>query len=237
VAFTDPFAAFQEGRYADAIAVFDGWMRPRGEPVPRDSIAGAVLWYHGLSAAHLGRYDVAIADIQTLLERGVARERGDSITLPFGTNEVRYLLALLAERVNQPLDAIRLYREALENDLGLYMAHVKLARIYEAAQEWDSALAESRAAVMTNPEDPSLLLDHGIILTEAGYLAAAEDTLLRAMEVNPRDSRVPYFLGVAQHAMSKTAEARATFERFLSLAPSRYQRQIRDAQERLARLR
>ena len=80
------------------------------------------------------------------------------------------------------------------------------------------------------------MLDHGIILTEAGYLVAAEDTLRRAMEADPRDARVSYFLGVTQHAMNKTAAARATFERFLSLAPSRYQRQIRDAQERLATL-
>jgi len=236
VVFTNPFAAFQQGRYEDAFRIFDRIVHPPTRSVPLDSIPAPLLWYHGLSAAQLRRYDDAIVDFQALLERAVSHERRDSLTIPIGTNDCRYVLALLEERVHQPLDAIRLYREALENDLGLYMAHVRLAKIYEAQQQWDSALVESQAAVMVNPEDASLMLDHGIILTEAGYLVAAEDTLRRAMEADPRDARVSYFLGVTQHAMNKTAAARATFERFLSLAPSRYQRQIRDAQERLATL-
>jgi Tfp pilus assembly protein PilF len=146
------------------------------------------------------------------------------------------VLATFKERVGQLPEAVRLYREVLESDLGLYMAHVHLAEIYASTQQWDSALTESREAILTNPEDPSSLLTHGILLTRAGQLAAAEDTLRRAMEANPRDARVPYFLGLAQLALHKTDDARVTLQRFMAIAPSRYQPQVREVQDSLAKV-
>src|SRR3989442_3267270 len=54
VVYVNPFAAFQAGRYAQAFWTFDRWMHGAdGRPLPRDSISPAVLWYRGLSAAHL----------------------------------------------------------------------------------------------------------------------------------------------------------------------------------------
>jgi len=146
------------------------------------------------------------------------------------------VLALMETRANRVEEAMRLYREVLTNDLGLYMAHVQLYRIYQAQQRWDSAVVESRAAVVTNPDDPSLLSDHGFMLIQAGNAMAAVDTLRRAMTADPRDSRIAFYLGIAEQQLHDTVAAREAFERFLALAPSRYDRFIRDARERLAAL-
>lgn len=232
--FANPFAAFEQGRYEQAFAFFESAMHPPRDSVKRDSLPSGLLWYHGLCAAHLGLDSVAIEDFQTLLDRAVALERDSLMKVPLRTNDYRYLLALMYQREYRWFDAIRWYRAALENDLGLYMAHVQLYRIYETRGFFDSAAVESRAAVLTNPEDPTLLLEHGIVLTEAGQLAAAEDTLRRALDANPRDSRVPYFLGLTLQKMNRPIEARAAFERFLALAPSRMAEKIADARRRLA---
>jgi len=51
-------------------------------------------------------------------------------------------------------DAIRLFEESLANDLGLYMAHVRMAQIYRAHQMWTRAsrrrVAPSRRIRMTH---------------------------------------------------------------------------------------
>jgi len=237
VIFRNPFADFERGRYFEAFVYFDQAFHGPNGAVPRDSVPSPVLWFHALCAAHLQRDSIAIDDLQALLDRAIAREQADSLTkLPVRTNDYRYLLALMYQGENRWFDAIRLYRAALENDLGLYMAHVQLYRVYKARGLYDSAAVESRAAVTTNPDDPSLLLEHGIMLTAGGQLVAAEDTLRRAMDADPRDSRVPYFLGLTLQMMNKPAEARAAFERFLALAPSRLQEKIADAKQRLATL-
>jgi len=234
---TNPFTALEEGHYELAYAFFEHQMHPSTYSVPRDSLPSGLIWFHGLCAAHLNMDSVAISDFQTLLDRARASEEGDSVLrAPLRTNDYRYLLALMYQREQRWLDAMRQYRAALENDLGLYMAHVQLYKIFDARGFFDSAAVESRAAVLTNPEDPTLLLEHGLVLTEAGELAAAEDTLRRAMAADPRDSRVPYFLGVALQKMNKPLEARAAFERFLALAPSRLSQKIADAKQRLAQL-
>jgi tetratricopeptide (TPR) repeat protein len=234
----NPFAAFEQGRYLEAFISVDQALHGPGGAVPRDSVPPGVLWFHALCAAHLERDSVAIDDLRALLDRAAAREQADSLTrLPLRTNDYRYLLGMMYQHENRWFDAIALYRAALENDLGLYMAHVQLYRIYKARGFYDSATVESRAAVVTNPEDPSLLLEHGIMLTAAGQLPAAEDTLRRAMDADPRDSRVPYFLGLTLQLMNRPADARAAFERFLALAPSRLQDKIADARQRLAALR
>jgi Tfp pilus assembly protein PilF len=234
---TNPFSAFVEGHYNLAYSFFERQMHPATYSVPRDSLASGLIWLHGLCAAHLSMDSVAISDFQTLFDRALAREEGDSLVMaPLGTNDYRYLLGLMYQREKRWFDAIRLYRAALENDLGLYMAHVQLSRIYKARGVYDSAAVESRAAVFADPEDASLLLEHGIILTAAGQLPAAEDTLRHAMNANPRDSRAPYFLGLTMLLANKPVEARAAFERFLALAPSRLQEKIADARQRLAAL-
>jgi len=232
VLMSNPFEAFVAGKYDLAFGVLGDAMYHGLGPPP-----DLMLWFHGLSAAHLGYYPAAIADFQMLLDRSVQREAGDSILrLPLQTNDYRYILALFKQRANKPADAMALYKEALANDIGLFMAHVQMGKMYEAHQMWPEAIEEFREAVATNPDDPSLLLDLGVVLHEAGRSTESADVLRRAEAANPRDSRVPYHLAIALQEAHDTATARAELQRFLALAPSRYGREIADARQRLAAL-
>lgn len=227
------------GRYEDAYVHFQRMINDLdGDRHPK-RIPAWVLWYHGLAAGHLNRREEAVQDFQMLLDRVLEKEvqRRDSLVrIPLETNQYRYVLAWaenLAGRVN---DARRLFQEALVNDAGLYMAHVQLAGIYESSRMWDEAIAERQHAVNANPDDPSLALDLGVTFAKTGRWEQAAATLRLAMEANPRDARTPYYLGVVEQQLANKEDARAAFTRFLAIAPSRYDRQIADARQRLAAL-
>jgi len=235
----DPFSAFVRGNYRSAYSIFDEWAKDQAKREGEDSIPSGLLWFRGLSASHVGEHATAIGDFQSLLARGISAETASTThgPIPLMTNDYRYILALMNYRAGHFSQAISLYRDALGNDVGLFMAHVQLGKIYEDLQRWPEAVEHFRNAVATNPDDPSLLLDLGIVLREAGNLPESETTLRDAMTANPRDSRVQYHLGLTLEQAGKKAEAREVYGRFLDLAPSRYHNQIVDVQARLVALR
>jgi Flp pilus assembly protein TadD len=130
---------------------------------------------------------------------------------------------------------MNLLKETIANDLGLYMAHVHLAELYEQYQMWTEAIAERHRAIEANPDDPTLTRDLGATLLHAGRAAEAEPVLHQAMEANPRDPSAPYTLGVIEQQLNKPVDARAVLTRFLAMAPSKDPR-IADARDRLAKL-
>jgi Flp pilus assembly protein TadD len=95
------------------------------------------------------------------------------------------------------------------------------------------AVAERRAAVSADPDDPSLLLDLGKTLAHANQWIDAEKALRDAVDANPRDPRPHYFLGIIEQHQNKAQEARTAFNDFIALAPTRYAPQVADAKQRL----
>jgi tetratricopeptide (TPR) repeat protein len=233
------FDDIQSGNYESAFHRFDHLINDAATPADRDALPDFVFYYRGLAAAHIERWNDAIADFAQLLGASERGQSPDSLIyyLPIETNQYRYMMGVLYQRAGNLQDAVRYYREALENDIGLYMANSRLAGIAETNMNWPVAIKERRAAVSANPDDPSLLLDLGKALAGAGDWTGAEPTLKQAMDANPRDSRVPYYLGIVQQQLNKKEEARASFDRFVALAPSRYARQVENAKQRLAALR
>jgi tetratricopeptide (TPR) repeat protein len=233
------FDDIQSGNYESAYNRFDMLIHDAPTAAEKEDLPEFVYYFRGLAAAHIERWHEAILDFTLLLQNSENRHSPDSLLyyIPIETNQYRYMLAVLYQRAGKLEDAVRYYREALENDIGLYMANARLASIAEANMNWPAAIKERRAAVNANPDDPSLLLDLGKALAGSGDWAGAEQTLKQAMDANPRDSRVPYYLGIVEQQLNKKEEARASFDRFIALAPSRYARQVENAKQRLATLR
>jgi Flp pilus assembly protein TadD len=207
----------------------------RGE---RGTLFEQVLWYHSLAAARLLKHDDAIRSLEALVQRSQHKEASDTLyRWPLRTSEYRYVLAFMRQRAGDPNAAIRGYEEAVTEDIGLYMAHVRVADIYEGAAMWTQAVLARRNAINANPDDPSLVLDLGKTLANAGRWAEAEPPLREAVSASPADSRPHLFLGLVLAQVGKKDEARTELERFISLAPSRYERQIALAKQRLDALR
>ncbi|HXE58463.1 MAG TPA: tetratricopeptide repeat protein [Gemmatimonadales bacterium] len=244
--YVQGFTDCEEGRYQDCFGRFQAMIREiDGDRFP-DRIPLSALWYQALAAGHLGRWQEAAANLQQSLDRMLdwekkleeEKEKGkDFVRTPLRSNEYRYFLAFTRQHGGDAIEAVRLYREALEKDLSLYAAHVQMANILEAQKRYPEAVAERHRAVNANPDDPSLPLDLGVTLGKAGRFAEAEQALAQAIERNPRDTRTLFWLGICQVQLGKDAEAKESLSRFVATAPKRYERQIAMAQQRLAQLR
>jgi Tfp pilus assembly protein PilF len=239
--FFQGFTDCQEGKYEDCHGRFVTLIREiKGDKFP-DRVPSSVLWYKALAAAHLGKYDLAEEHYHLLMDRTredslKVKEPGELSRVPLRMNEYRYTLATVLQAEGKIPEAVSLYREVLDNDIGYYMAHVRLAGIYEGAKDYPKAVQERLNAVNANPDDASLLTDLGVTLGKAGQVAQAETRFEEAASANPRDVRPLFWLGLAQFDQGKRDAARDSFNRFIAGAPSRYERQVAMARERLARL-
>ena len=228
-----------KGKYSEAFDRFERVYNAVSGSTHPDRLLNLFLFWHGLSAAQTMHNEAAVQDFAMLLERYKGIEKGwkdSTLRVPLRTNEYRYMLGVMKQRAGAYNEAIDLYRESVENDVGLYMAHVRLADLYEDHQMLAQALNERRAAINASPDDPTLLLDLGKTLAHAGQFADAEQAFKDAIAANVRDPRPHYFLGLMAQHESKNDEARAAFTDFIALAPSRYSQQVADAKQRLASL-
>lgn len=234
--FTRGIEHVVQGEYEEAYRRFETVLAQESRR-GLDSVPEILLWLHSLAAARSGHLPEAMADNEAMLRVSTARERADSVrAVPLETNEYRYMLAALHQRAGQHADAVRRYRDVLEHDIGNYMAHVQLARIYESAGDLATAVTERERAVEVNPDDPTLLLDLGTTLARANRWDEAAEALERATAAAPRDARGFYRLGIVRQQLGRRAEARDAFERFLQLAPSRLAPAIADARTRLGQV-
>jgi Flp pilus assembly protein TadD len=217
-------------RLSRALAALDADRHP-------DRAPGVMYWWHGLASARVEKWDEAAADFTLLIDRSLEPERRDSLVrFPLRTNEFRYILAYIKQRSGKVNEAIDLYRESVTNDIGLYMAHVRLGDIYEAARMWPEAITSRRNAVNANPDDPTLLLDLGKTLASAGQSEEAVTVLRQATAANPRDPRPYLFLGLVLERLGRNDDARTALNQYIALAPSRYESQTALAKQHLAAL-
>ncbi|MEN8145835.1 MAG: tetratricopeptide repeat protein, partial [Gemmatimonadota bacterium] len=122
------FDDFRDGKYSAAYFRFDRMIDNLDGDKHPDRVPTSIFWFQCLTAAHLERYDEAIEIAQYLLDQSKQEEEGDHLVhLPLQTNEYRYVLAFLHQKAGLRDAAAKLYQETLENDFGLYMAHVRLA--------------------------------------------------------------------------------------------------------------
>ncbi len=224
------FDAFYNGQYEAALGHIDKVLT-LVKPGQRAARAPEVLlWYRGLAAAHLRRYDEAIADIRVLLDRALAPERSDSVRA-FSTlrsNELRYVLGTIQRRAGRLDEAQATLEEVISTDLGMDVPHAQLAAIHEDRREWEAAIQERRRAHELNPGDPGHLVDLGTTLSRAGRLDEALAVLDSAAAALPLNARVPYAIGQAYAARLDRPRAVEAFRRFAAIAPTRFWRQVKE---------
>lgn len=236
--FLDGIQGFFAGQYELAFSGFDAVVNSVPEKDREAKLPSGLLWYHGLAAAHVDRYGVATRDFGILLRRAIEADKTDSLqhVASLRPNEIRYVLAALEQEAGERDSALAHFQQVVTADLGQYMAHVRMADIYEFRQQWDLAIEERRRAVASNPEDSSLQYDLGLTLARAHRYAEARDALVEAARMNPLNARIPYVLGKVQVLLHETSDARATLTRFIAMAPGRFHDQVIEAQQQLATL-
>jgi tetratricopeptide (TPR) repeat protein len=201
-----------------------------GQYLPDD-----VFWVHALAAAHLDLYDIAATDFTVLMTRAMRQSRKEALDPnPLRANDHRFMVATMNFYAGRFSTAEKLYRQALEADLSLFMAHSRLAEIHEREGRWDEAIAERHRAVEGNPDHGNLLVELGMTLARAGRVREAAEAFEQAGITNPLDPHAFYHAGIAALDLGRTDEGRRWLERYLNLAPRRAASQVADVRARLA---
>ena len=223
------------GRHEAALERFTGIIEDRRSGPESRYAPEPAYWYRALTAARLGRYAEAVEDYWLLVQRLVEHENEEETHIvPLLTNQYRYLLATMLYLDGRHDQAIPVFRRTLEFDAGLYQSHIQLARMHEAAGQWEAALDERRQAIAINPDDPSLMVDLGASLIRAGRAGEAETTLQEAAAAAPRDARAWYLLGQVAAHQGHNDLARQAYTQFLAVAPSRFEEQRTEVRTLLA---
>jgi tetratricopeptide (TPR) repeat protein len=232
------FEYFWDAQYQQAYDWFDKWLEYAEKERRKDDdrVPSWLLWYHGLSAAHILDYATAMSDFEQLLDRATKQDEDpDKLHLLISeANDFRYVLAVLNQRAERLHPATLLLEEVLTNDLGHYAAHSRLADIHEERKRWPAAVQERQRALESDPADPGLLFDLGYTLGRAGRMAEAVEPLRRALESNPLNPRISFILGEVLQNLGRQDEAREVWRTFLAVAPPAFSAQVATVRAKLA---
>lgn len=136
-------------------------------------------------------------------------------------------------------DLDRQYLDALASQTNLDEAGKRrLAAVFLAAIDYemrrgrtDAALALVQRAVSVAPQDPQLMLAHGVLLLHKQQYQAARELLGQARQAAPESPLVWKFLGFAEYLSDRTDDAIRSWRKSLSLAPdAEVQRMLERAQ-------
>ena len=112
------------------------------------------------------------------------------------------------------LEAINMFRTALETNPGDGRAHYFLGLVYGGIGEVDSAMAHWQLAVQIEPENARAWRNLGLAnLNVSGDLQAAKRCYERAFELLPTDSRILLELDEVKQARKESAAERMAFLR------------------------
>ena len=233
------FDDFRSGDYPSAYRRFnklaDDWAVAGKKNIA--NLPGELLWYRGLAASLIDKPDEAARDVGELLRRSQSAEADSLLKLiPLRTNEYRYLLGSIHARSEKLVQAAELFDAVVAEDIGMYMAWVQLANVYERLGLMDKALAARRSAVDANPEDHTSMVELAETQVRAGRAADAKQTLDAVIATDPHNIRALYIAGIIAAATGDTAAGRAHFEQFLKDVPPRYANEIADVRKRIAAL-
>lgn len=169
----------------------------------------------------LNEPDSAIFDLTQLARRMESVQR-DSTLAPYLSKEfLYYAMGMLHATKQRYSEARAAFEQALVENLGFYMAHVRLAGTLVVLQDTTTALNELETALLIRPDDPLVLVYQGSILVNTGRVAEGESKLRTALSVDS-DYALPHvFLGLAAEARSDSAAARAEYAEYLARAPRR----------------
>lgn len=132
------------------------------------------------------------------------------------------LCALLGEveyHLNNPVEAERLYLDALRRKPGLASAHYGLSLIYYDQERREEALAQAQYARNLQPSSARFLSQHGLCCIALNNHGLARDVLRQAVLLEPGNVPALNNLGIAYHALNEKDRALYHFQRALALDP------------------
>jgi arylsulfatase A-like enzyme len=191
------------GRLADAIAVL--------EDAASKALADApALMTLGTMFQEVGKLDRAV----TVLEAAVKLNDQDL--------EARSRLGAAYAQAGRVADAERTLRGVLDADPDSPEALTNLGVLYLQTGRGPDAVAALRRAIDANPSAVGARNTLAVVYARSGDLPGAVEEWRQVIAIRPDDPDVLYNLGTALLRLNRAAEARPFLERFVKVAPPRY---------------
>lgn len=231
---TDPFVGTGKSQFV----FLPSWAMKEFTPRERAKLPTWFFYWRGLTYARGSDYATALGDLHEVMDRleHATSKAPTNPLLPLVANEIRYVMAVIELKAGRTLDARQQLEQVLSQDLGMYMAHVKLAELHERNGAWNAAVRERQRAVEVNPADPALQFELASSLARSARLAEADTAVARAIELNPHNPGYVYLAARVQLGLADTARAVASYKKFMAIAPSALAKDRLAAQLQLARL-
>src|SRR5215472_13244872 len=128
-------------------------------------------------------------------------------------------LTALADFTNDPVEAERLFRRAIEINPGYALAHHWYARFLSENMRFDEALAEIRRARALDPLSVRIVVNEGEILFDAGQLDKASEQLQLGLVMNPNLPITHWALGRSLFYSREYDAALVHFRKAVELDP------------------
>jgi tetratricopeptide (TPR) repeat protein len=164
-------------------------------------------------------YDSAVAELTRAVGTLEKRERDKLDPIYVSKEMFYYAIGTLQARLDK-LDAARdSYQRAIAENLGFYMAHVRLSGVVMMLHDTTTALTELETAMLIRADDPLVLVYHGSVLLGRGWVAEAEKQFRAALRADS-DYALPHvFLGLAAERRTDTSSALAEYADYLKRSP------------------
>jgi tetratricopeptide (TPR) repeat protein len=233
-ALVDPFVGWGKSNFI----FLPKWAMKDFTPKERARLPAWFFYWRGLSYARGDDYATALGDLREVLAR--FEQAHDTMPgnafLPLAANEVRYVMAVIELKSGRTIEARQHFEQVLTQDLGMYMAHVKLAELHERNGAWNAAVRERQRAVETMPDDPVLLYQLATTLARAARLPEADSAVTKAIALNPHNPRYVYLAARVQLALGDTTRAVGSYRKFLAIAPDALATDRTTAESQLAQI-
>lgn len=200
--------AYSKGNYKKAVTKLAEAMRKHPDEV-MFHIPRAYAW------AHLQQNDSAVADLKALIDR-IERIQDSTVAPYLSKDFLYYAIGVLRGGEKRYAEARSAYESVIAENLGFYMAHVRLSAVAQLLHDTTTALAELETAAMMRADDPLVLTLHGGFLDGAGRLAEAEGELRAAIHADT-DYALPYAaLGHVAEQRHDTVKALSNYREYLA---------------------
>jgi len=175
-------------------------------------------FFRALARGQLKDYEGAISDLDSLIISKEELNKEKILPVYQETAELNYLIGCSYMKLNKYKEAKEHFEKALEEDLSLFMAHYQLSNIYQKLKNYQEAYSEINSALLLQPEDPILLFNKGVFLSNIGKTELAIEAYKAALIKNKFSYKAAYNLGILYEKIDNNDEAKKYYSHFINTA-------------------
>lgn len=205
-----------QGRIPEAAQAFSEALRSRRSS---SETRGWILQERARMFALLGNDERALADLDSAVNLQVERDERELVRFYESKAVLHHSRGLIFERAGKTGEAREAYSRALEEDLSYAPAHLRLGLLALAAGDTATAEGAMRLAAETAPDDATLRILYGTLLSRLRRLDEAATQLDAATMLAPHHADGWLVLGMVKQLQGDDEATLRACREYLARAP------------------